>query len=83
MPSRQIGLTHLPNVYLKKTIWQQPKITENMKKQLEKLKEDHEKRVNSNHMLKKNMQTAELHAQRQQLQSMRHVNPALTQHRYQ
>jgi hypothetical protein len=86
LPTRQIGLTHLPNIYMSKTIWQpNPKIPENVKKQLEKFKEEREKRANntiSNHLLHRNMRVYEMGHQVQQLQSARNVNPNLVQHRY-
>jgi hypothetical protein len=47
MPARQVGLTHLPNIFMKKTTWRnmiQTKITETVKKDLEKMREEHEKR---------------------------------------
>ena len=80
LPTRQIGLTHLPQIYMKKTIWQQPTISENTRKQLEKLKEEHEKRAKgtiSSHLLQRNMKVYESQHQVQRLQSARNVNPQL------
>jgi rRNA-processing protein FCF1 len=85
IPTRQVGLTHLPNIYMKKTIWKQPTITEKVKKQFEKLKERREKRLNdnvSNSLLRKNMEVYEMGHDVKQLQSMRHINPMLVAHRY-
>jgi hypothetical protein len=81
LPSRQVGLTHLPNIYQKLTIWKQPTIPTEVKTKMEKLKEEKQKKE-IHPLLRQNMQVYEANHQMHQLMSARGLNPGLVQHRY-